>query len=65
MKYRYTTVSAPMPDTGLGRELGFEDDAAAIREAEAQRAALPPALRETLDEFDRRLYRAFIYGDDS
>jgi len=56
------TVSVPVLDTGLGRRLGYEDDADLIAHAEAERAKLDPATQEVMREIDRRIDDVILYG---
>jgi hypothetical protein len=59
---KFVVHTFPMLDTGIGREMGYEDDKAFIAAAEAERAKLDPAVRAALDQADRDLERAFLYG---
>lgn len=58
----FRIVTVPMLDTGLGREAGYEDDAALVAAAQAERAALAPDVREIIEKVDAELDRAFLYG---
>jgi hypothetical protein len=56
------TVKVPVYDTGLGREAGYENDAALIDAWNKRRASLPEAQRRMEDEFMARMARAFVLG---
>lgn len=62
-----TIVWFPARDTGLGREAGFEDDAALIAAAEAQRsewlALLTPDMRDRLARAEQNLMDMVLYGN--
>jgi hypothetical protein len=58
--YRYR-----MPDTGIGRKMGFESDDAFRDHMERERAALPPAVRAALDDCEKRMLRVLLYGEDA
>jgi hypothetical protein len=58
----FTVHEVPVLDTGIGQSLGFEDDQALVAAVEAERATYPPEVREALEEYDRRLDRAFLFG---
>ena len=60
-KLKVTKV--PAQDTGIGREAGYKDDADLIAAYEAERAALPPAVRETVDKLDAEMMARFVNGD--
>lgn len=44
----------------VAREAGFRDFADLQAKAEAERAALPPYIRDLCDEVDRKLDEAFL-----
>jgi hypothetical protein len=61
-EYEFTVHEIPVLDTGIGQSLGFENDQALAAAVEAERAIYPPEVREALEEYDRSLDRAFLYG---
>jgi hypothetical protein len=59
----FKIVKVPMLDTGIGREAGYEDDAALIEAARKEREAMPPAIREAMERIEADLTRRFLIGD--
>ena len=57
----YVVTSVPMLDTGIGVEAGYASDKGLLEAAARDRAALPPTIRDTMDEADRRMDEA-IFG---
>lgn len=60
--FNYTVRSVPMLDTGIGREAGYANDKEFIEAVEAERALLPDAVRQMLEEFERRETEALLFG---
>jgi hypothetical protein len=57
-----TVKSIPVLDTGLGKELGYRDDAHLLKAAAEERAALPPAQRALAEAVERKLDEAILHG---
>lgn len=59
-------VTVPMHDTGIGREAGFENDAALIAHAQAERAKadalLTPEAAADFRAADAEIERLFLFG---
>lgn len=62
-KITMKVVSVSVIDTGIGREAGFENDAALIAHAERERAKMLPEARAVFDRWDAEMQRKFIFGD--
>jgi len=66
MHDRYLRVNRyVMADTGLGKEAGYENDAAMRDAVRAERAAMDPEVRAAIEEIERRFLRAALFGDDA
>jgi hypothetical protein len=50
-------------ETGIGIEAGYGSDVALIAAAEAERAGLPPVVRDSMDSIDREAARKFTEGE--
>lgn len=59
----YRTISVPLPDTGIGQSLGFEDDQEMHDVAKAKREAMPEDMRRAYDEMAKADLREYILGD--
>jgi hypothetical protein len=55
--------SFPVLDTGIGIEAGYASDRDLLEAAAKERAEKSPADRAILDECDRLIDRAFLFGD--
>lgn len=56
--YTYTITTFPVDERAVAAALGI--DYAEIEQARADRAAMPAEMRGLLDEYDRRVDRAFL-----
>lgn len=63
-----TVRSVPVLDTGIGREMGYANDAEFIDVAEAERAEimamLSPEARERLERAERESTQRLLFGDE-
>lgn len=59
----FTTHSVPALDTGIGIAAGYASDREFIAAMEAERAALPPVLRDALNAVDAALEHRILYGE--
>lgn len=51
---------APIHDTGIGQEMGYEDDKAFLAAMRAERDAMPADARALVDDLDRRIQREML-----
>lgn len=58
-------ITAPLLDTGIGREAGFRDDAHLVEAAEAERASWPDLYREINDAMWADVTHRLLFGDDT
>jgi hypothetical protein len=61
-EYEFTTQRFEMPDTGIGKSLGFESDKAFMEHQRADEAKLDPDVREALNEMRDSYRRRLLYG---
>lgn len=58
----YGVERFPMHDTGLGRDVGYESDAAMVEAVRAERAAMPDGPGACIEDFEREMAREFLFG---
>lgn len=61
--YEMVTHKVPMLDTGIGRELGYESDAALMEASEAERATWPAEMREAVEKHEAAFMRRVMFGE--
>lgn len=57
---RLTTHRVPVLDTGIGQEMGYEDDKAFLAAMEEERAQLPAEVRERLEALEAEMQRRVL-----
>jgi hypothetical protein len=53
-----------MLDTGLGIAAGYESDEAMVAAVKAEREAMAPEVRDVIEDIERRVVRAALFGSD-
>lgn len=58
--FSLTTHTFKTLDTGIGQEAGYESDEALLAAVEAERAALPPEVREAVESLEADIQRRML-----
>jgi hypothetical protein len=59
-EYEIRVTTHKMLDTGIGQEMGYANDDEFREAMRKKREALPPEVREAVEEFDREVMRKLL-----
>lgn len=63
--YEMSVHKIPTLDTGIGRALGYESDAALTEDAELDRATWQTETREAVEKYEAGFMRRVMFGEDA
>jgi hypothetical protein len=59
--YQIEIHKVPMLDTGIGRQFGYESDAALIEASKAERATWPAEMREAVEQYEAEFMHRVMF----